>query len=87
MSRDTAEMQIEKLVLTDQLHLREPTAANIGRLHPWSQQIINKRVAPSNLPDSVRKLRNSKPEKYKNMLELESERLTRIYLNLARQRY
>lgn len=89
MSRDTPEMQVEKLVMADLLHsnqLTETSSHHVGP-HPWSLDLVRQQIAAKNLPDKVLRQKFDKPAIYEEKVAQETERLLRIYMNLLRDRY
>ena len=88
ISKDTAEMQVEKLVLTDLMHSNQltETSNHFNGIHPWSASLLRNRIAAPNLPPQINAEQRFS-ELYQSKLDEETERLSQIYANLVRLRY
>ena len=67
MSKDSPEIQVEKLVLADLLHgsqLQEGSKAMKQGVHPWTAKLIRQKIVPQALSEKVKSLSLSKPELY-----------------------
>ena len=84
MSKDTPEIQIEKLVLTDLLHGSQLGEASSSLIHPWSLDLIRNRLATLKMPNKLSQSRLSHPERYNEELVRQTTHLAQIYQNLIK---
>ena len=89
LSKDSPEMQVEKLLLTDLIHGNQlsETSSHFNGMHPWSEALIRGQIAPGNLHEKHKSLRLTDQSRYKEHLEAETMRLGIIYANLLKDRY
>ena len=70
MSKDTTEMQVEKLVLTDLLHSNQLNDSNSQAvLHPWTLDLIREKMAPENILKSILNSKLSQKSRYEAVMD------------------